>query len=128
MYRIRPYVTSESLKLVYFGLIHCFIYYSNITWASTQPTKLKKIFSLQKHACRLIYKKKKYEHAKPLMKDMQMMNIYEINIYQHLIFMYKYNNSLIPKNFNDKFTKNVNKKYSLRINQSNTYKLPRISS
>ena len=128
MYRIRPYVTSESLKLVYFGLIHCFIYYSNIAWASTQPTKLKKIFSLQKHACRLIYKKKKYDHAKPLMKDMRMMSIYEINIYQHLIFMYKYNNSLIPKTFNNKFTKNVNNNYSLRINQLNTYKLPRIRS
>jgi hypothetical protein len=125
MYRVRPYVNMLSLKFIYFGLIHCFINYANISWASTQPTKLQKIYRLQKHACRIIYSKHKQEHAKPLMKDMKMMDIFEINIYQHLIFMYRYYNNLLPENFNNKFKKNLNENYNLRSNVNNNYKLPR---
>jgi hypothetical protein len=125
MYRVRPYVNSICLKLIYFSLIHCFISYANITWGSTQTTKLKKILSVQKHACRIIYGKKRREHTKPLMRDMKMMNIYEINIYQHLIFMYKFTNNLTPVNFNCKFKKNINEKYFLRTNQSKFFKLPK---
>ncbi|XP_065662820.1 uncharacterized protein LOC136085441 [Hydra vulgaris] len=124
MYRVRSYINKQSLKLIYFGLIHCFISYANISWASTQPSKLKKIYSLQKHACRIIYFKNKREHAKPIMKDMKMMDVFEINIYQQLIFMYQFNNNLSPTNFTYKFEININENYYLRANISNTYKLP----
>jgi len=125
MYRFRPYVNISSLKLIYFGLIHCFINYANISWASIHKTKLEKIYKLQKHACRIIYSKHKREHAKPLMNDMKMMDIFEINIYQHLIFMYRYYNNLLPVNFNDKFELKINDKYNLRSNRNINYKLPR---
>ena len=62
IYRVCPYVNTVSLILIYFSLIHCFINYANITWSCTQPSKLKKIHSLQKHACIIIYGKKKGEH------------------------------------------------------------------
>ncbi|XP_065662693.1 uncharacterized protein LOC136085325 [Hydra vulgaris] len=42
MYRVRSYVNKNSLKLIYFGLIHSFISYANISWASTQAQRLKK--------------------------------------------------------------------------------------
>ena len=124
MYRVRPYVNSQSLKLIYFSLIHSYINYANITWASTHPTKLKKIHNIQKHASRIIYNKSRYEHAKPLMKSMKMLDVNEINIYQHLIFMYKFRNKLTPVIFENKFKTNTNSKYPQRQNESNTYKLP----
>ncbi|XP_065681553.1 uncharacterized protein LOC136095202 [Hydra vulgaris] len=124
MYRVRSYINKQSLKLIFFGLIHCFISYANISWASTQLSKLKKIYSLQKHACRIIYFKNKREHAKPIMKDVKIMDVFKINIYQHLIFMYQFNNNLSPTNFTNKFEININENYYLRANISNTYKLP----
>ena len=53
-----------------------------------------------------------------------MMDVFEINIYQHLIFMYQFNNNISPANFNNKFEININENYYLRANISNTYKLP----
>ena len=88
MYRISPLINTQSLKLIYFSLIHSYINYGNIAWASTQPAKLKRILSVQKHACRIIFGKNKFEHAKPLMREMKMMNVYEINTFQHIIFFF----------------------------------------
>lgn len=125
MYRVSPLINSQSLKLIYFSLIHSYINYGNIAWASTQPAKLKRILSVQKHACRIIFRKNKFEHAKPLMRKMQMMNVYEINKFQHMIFMYNHFNNLTPKNFEKKFKINQNSNYSLRSNERITYTLPR---
>ena len=38
------------------------------------------------------------------MKELNILNIYQINILQHLLFMFKVNNSLTPKVFNQAFS------------------------
>ena len=48
------YLNSKSLRSIYFALVHPFINYANIAWASTNKTYLKRILGKQKQAARLI--------------------------------------------------------------------------
>ena len=75
--------------------------YFYIAWASTYPTNLKRIHLKQKHAARIVYSKDKFTNSKPLLKNLNALNVYQINIYQHLGFMNKFNNSETPKVFNN---------------------------
>ena len=43
LYWVSQFLNEDSLKTVYFLYIHSYLNYSNITWASTYATKLKRI-------------------------------------------------------------------------------------
>ena len=53
----------------------------------------------------IIYNKDKFTHSKPLMRDTNALNVYQINIFQVLQFMYKAKYNLNPRAFDNKFTK-----------------------
>ena len=63
------------MKNVYFSFIHTYINYGNIAWGSTYKTKLKKIFTYQKKAARVIFFADHLSHAKPMMLDMNVLNV-----------------------------------------------------
>ena len=46
-------LNSKSLQSIYFALIHPYINYANIAWASTSKTYLKRILGKQKRAARM---------------------------------------------------------------------------
>ena len=46
-------------------------------------------------------------HSPPLFINLKILNVYQINIYHHLIFIYKINNDTMPNIF-----KTLYKKYS----------------
>ena len=101
LYHVNQYLNESSLKTVYFSYIHSYLNYANIAWASTYPTNLKQIHLKQKHAARIVYNKDKFTNSKPLLKNLNALNVYQINIYQHLGFMHKFNNNETPKVFNN---------------------------
>ena len=101
LYRVNQYLNESSLKTVYFSYIHSYLNYANISWASTYPTNLKRIHLKQKHASCIFYSKDKFTNSKPLLKNLNALNVYQINIYQHLGFMHKFNNNETPKVFNN---------------------------
>ena len=39
-----------------------------------------------------------------LMKELNILNVYQINILQHLLFMFKVKNSITPRLFNQVFS------------------------
>ena len=72
---------------------------------STYKTKLKKIFTYQKKAARVIFFGDHRAHATPLMFDMNALNVYQLNIYQNLILLYKAHTSTALLIFFTKFSK-----------------------
>ena len=128
MYKVRPFLSSKCLKSLYFSLVHSHISYANIAWASTYDTKLIKLYSLQRHFSRIIYFKKRSENALALMKMANILNIYKINIHQHLLFMHRFYNNNLPKNFDHYFKHVNNKTYNLRSNDENQLKMPFIKN
>ena len=58
-------------------------------------------------------------HLQPLFINLKILNVYQINIYLHLIFMYKINNDTMPNIFKTLFKK-IQHKYLTR-HASNNY-------
>ena len=78
----------------------------------------------QKHVVRIIHNKDKFTHSKPLMRDINDLNVYQINIFQVSKFMYKSKHNLNPRVFDNTFTE-IHHGYPTRFSRSN-FKQPKI--
>ena len=105
MYHAKYLLDESSPKTVYFSYIHSYLNYANIiAWAGTYQTKLKTIYYHQKHAPQIVFNQAKLTHSRSFLQWLNTLNIYQINLYQHLNFMPKVSNIEAPLIFN-MFTK-----------------------
>ena len=116
LYNARRTLNEECTKQLYFSFIHSYLSYGSITWSSTNKTKLKTLHRRQKHAARIIYFKDRFTHSKPLMQSLKALNIYQLNIYKTILFMYNVKNNNIPRIFKSSFTTVINK-YNTRSSE-----------
>ena len=117
-------MNQKSRKNVYFSFIHSYVNYGNIAWGSTSKTKLKKIFTYQKKTARVTFFGGRLAHAKPLMLDMNALNVYQINISENLILLYKAQTGTTPSIFFNKFSK-INHNYLASSKNSGNYSVPK---
>ena len=94
-------LNQKSRKNVSFSFIHGYINYGNIP--CTSITKLKKIFTYQKKAAKVIFFADRLTHAKPLMLARNALIVYQVNIYQNLILLYKAHAGTAPSIFFNNF-------------------------
>ena len=103
LYKAKFLLNQKSLKSIYFSFIHSYLNYANVAWGNTHQTKLKKLVRFQKHASRIIYNEDRTAHARPLMKALNALNVYQINILQNILLTYKSKNKLAPTIFQKNF-------------------------
>ena len=77
---------------MHFSYIHSYLNYAKIAWASTYQIKLKTVHYYQKHALRIVFNQEKLTRPRPLLQSLNALNVYQINLYQHLHFMHKVSN------------------------------------
>ena len=121
LYEARGLLDKKCLKQLYFSFVHSYLNYGNIAWASTNITKLKPLLRRQKHGSRIINFQDKLTHAKPLLQELRALNIYQLNIFQTLLFMHKVKNDNVPDVFRNKFIINTNK-YNTKAANTTFYK------
>ena len=121
LYKARHLLNLQCTKQLYFSFIHTYLNYGNLAWGGTNKTKLSALLRRQKHASRIIYFKDKYTHAKPLLKRLNALNIYQLNINNSLLFMHKVRNNNIPNIFKKSFKITVNK-YNTKSANKTFYK------
>ena len=124
LYKARSFINERNRKLLYFSLIHSHLNSANIVWGSTHKSKLNKLYGLQKHACKVVNFKSKYDSGERVLKSMNIINIFDLNIMHHLIFMFKLKNRQLPEIFQSYFEPNVSINYNLRSNSSGNFCLP----
>ena len=117
LYKAREILDKQSLIQLYFSFVHSYINYANIAWASTCKSKIERLYRQQKHSARLIYFKDCYTHAKPLLQQMNALNVYELNVFNILCFMYKCKYDLSPTVFHEIYKQKPKNKYQLRRNE-----------
>ena len=88
-YRSRNLISKHLLKQLYFSFIHSYLNYGNIAWGSTCRTNLISLYRSQKHAIRVINFKDRFTHTKPLFEEIKILNVYELNVFQVICFMFK---------------------------------------
>ena len=114
LYKSRNVLSKQCLNQLYFSFIHSYVNYANIPWASTSKSKLERLYRCQKHAACVIYHKDRYTHASPLLNDMKALNIFKLNIFNILCFMFKCKQNLNAPVFRNIFTHRTKTKYVLR--------------
>ena len=107
----------------YLCFMYSYINYANIAWVSTNKTNLKKLFGKQKQAARIIFNQNRFTHARPLLKALNALNIYQINLLQELLFMHKIKTNSFPRIFLHQF-QTINHKYATRYSR-NKFKEPK---
>ena len=123
LYKARPLIDKKNLRNLYFAYIQSHINYACSWWASTTLTNLKPIFTKQKHALRIINYKARSSDTRELFKESNILNVFQLNIYQILIFMFKVKNDKIPITFKQYFSE-VHHKYKTRQSDTN-FKIPK---
>ena len=104
LFKDSRFLNSKSLRSIYFALVHLYLNYANITWASTNKTCLKIILGKQKQAAKLISSDDISISSKLLMKQLNILNVSQISIIHYLLFMFQVKSSIIPKAFNQVFS------------------------
>ena len=94
----------KSLRSIYFALVHPYINYANIAWANTKKTYLNRILGKQKQAARMLSSDGISIPPRLLMKELNILNVYQISILQHLLLMFKVKSSITPRIFNQGFS------------------------
>ena len=91
--------------------------FQNIAWGSTTRTKLKKLASKDKQAIRAIYAA---EYTREKIEEIKFLNIYKLNIYKALTFMFKVKRDSTPLHqvFRSDL-RQISHQYPIRFIQSN---------
>ena len=97
-------LNSKSLRSIYFALVHPYINYANIVWASTNKSYLNRILGKQKQVARMLSSDGISIPSRLLMKELNILNVYQISILQHLLLMFKVKSSITPRVFNQRFS------------------------
>ena len=84
MYKIRPYVFTKTLRMLYYSLIYPHLIYGIEVWGSACNTTINRVLILQKRAVRVIaYKDKRQDDyslpaSRPLFVNLKILRINEI--------------------------------------------------
>src|SRR6218665_3751176 len=89
---------------LYYSLVHPYLIYCNIVWASNYQTRLRRLVILQKRAIRVVAGASYNAHTKQIFKDFSILQIHQINEMQRCEFMFRFENNLLQVAFRDFFT------------------------
>ena len=104
--KVSHILPKTALKTLYFSLIHTYLTYCNIIWASKSTSQLQKLITVQKKAVRVITGAPWNSHSAPLFNTTKILKLLDINILQTYCFMYQHITSHLPTNFSDYFQTN----------------------
>ena len=126
LYKAKSFLSEKAITSIYFPFFHSYLTYGNIAWGSTSMSKLKKIASKQRQAVKIIptTHTNSGENSRQIMVNLGILNIFKINIFQVLKFMFQVKNNTIPDSFQNKF-QFIEHQYPTRYSE-NSFIEPRI--
>ena len=123
--KAKQLLANELLKSIYFSYIHSYLNHANIAWTSTNPAKLKKYIICNNNQRKQYLIKIDYAIHGHFLKNLNVVKVYQIYLYQSLNFMHRIKMENIPetiiKKTNYKYSKTFSnftysiKKHSLKL-------------
>jgi hypothetical protein len=99
--RIKNFVNGESLKQLYYAMVHSHLSYCINVYSSANTTDLQKLRIKQKEALRVITLAGYRDHTKPLFQQCNILPLDEMIKFARLKFMHNYVNNRLPFSFNE---------------------------
>jgi len=118
--KVRGVLSSSSLIKLYNSFVLPHINYCNILWGSVPPTVIKKLVITQKKAIKIALKVPRTTATETIFSQSKLKTIGGIHKIQVSIFMYKYENNLLPKCFCNKYSK-INSLHQYDTRQKDLY-------
>src|SRR6218665_2595412 len=99
------YLLPSSIRInLYYTMIHPYLAYCNLVWASNYQTRLKRLTVLQNRTSRVFIGCFNVSCSDSLYKQLRILKIGQITALQINEFMYKHYNNLLPSIFSNYFT------------------------
>ena len=117
LFKAKEIINTKGLRSLYYSFIPIFLNYGSLSWGNTHKANLKIIASRQKHAIRTIESNTLKRTTEKIYK-LEILNIYKINLYISLIFIFRVKNNTIPYVFHERFT-DINHQYPDMFSQNN---------
>jgi hypothetical protein len=116
LYKARTHLDKNNLTKLYYSFIHSYISYGIIAWGSTDQSKLQCLHRRQKHAIRVINFADRFSNSSIFFNQMKILNVYKLNVYKNLSFVYMWKYDLSPLIFKDLFILKPLSKFNMRNN------------
>ena len=133
LYKVREFVNTRVLKLIYHVIFECHLNYANTVWGQNK-TSLNCLFLLQKKAPRIISFECRNAHSDPFFYRHEIVKLHDKIIIENCFFISKSINVDLPSIFNNWFTfssdshrykTSCSLKGCLKVNIANTKKYGR---
>lgn len=110
-------MNTDSLKTLYFALIHPYINYGILVWGNANQSILKHTVVLQKLAIRTMCKVQYNSHIEPLSKNLEILKTTDQFEYEITLFMNKYKQNKLPSSFDKSFSYNheIQNRFTTRL-------------
>jgi len=104
--KVRHLLPQQLTRNLYFTLVHPYITYCNLVWASPlKSTQLERVKIKQKKYCRLITFSQYTEPSRPLFIKLSILDVYDIHKYQLLTHIYSIQNKLTTNTYSQQYYK-----------------------
>ena len=100
-------LSQNILLLLYNAIVLPHLHYGILLWGSTSKSHIDQLFILQKKALKIVFKLPKLTPTVYLFQSKRILTIYQLHDLYCGIFMFKFQNSLLPTCFRNYFTQNV---------------------
>ena len=125
--KIRYYTPKHVLINLYYSFIQSHLNYGLLNWSSTATTNLECIRLKLRKAIRIITFRNKYEHSKPLFKDLKILPLDSLIKHKQAVFMWKRLNGFLQSPVANMFTQKINSNKFYLPSPDTNYKMHYIS-
>ena len=93
---IRKYLTDDAIKILVCARILSRLDYCNALYTGMSNLNFKKLQTIQNAAAKLIFKKRKYDHATPLLKQLHWLPVKARCDFKIAVMAYKFFDGTLP--------------------------------
>ena len=123
--QVKNFLPSDSMRTLYFALVHSHYSYGLIAWGNACSTALHRSIILQKRALRIINNANYNGHTDPLFKASRILKLNDMYEHQALLFMFDFIENKLPISFTGTFKFNRDNPESRPTRQSNMFYIAR---
>ena len=122
--RVKNFIDQDSLRKLYFAMIHSNLVYGINIYGCAKTTNLEKLRKKQKQAIRIISNSSYRAHTAPLFKQLKILPLDQLITYANIKFMHCYYFKQLPLSFAGIWTRNEERNPVRLLRNANDYYIP----
>ena len=126
--QIKFALPRESLRTLYFALIHPHLTYGILAWGNANTNLLHKAEILQKRAVRTLHNTRYNSHTDPLFKRSGILKLSDLYQQEVMLFMHDYIHDKLPRSFQNIYHLNRTINVAYETRQSKLFFISRTKS